>query len=315
MKFLKLVSLLVVSVSMALIVNSCNETTTPTTDPQPKPSAVTNLMATSINATTVAVKFDASPSETNTLFKNYLLSVYETLSSTPQDFTMNAGTHNFTVNGLTEGKVYYFDVKAQYTNDSVSTSAVIQWSPATRFEKNVNDEKIYVYETASSFGSGLMMFDPAGGAPKVRTVANGGDWDLGLDTRDSKIIFGSATQLSYNYTGTPKVTQILTEYFNAATLNDVYDSKAMNAGDREAKYDDLAFDFTPVNPTTNTIFYVRKMDANNKYNYAKVMLIKNPSGAGYLQGNSPNRYVELQISYQKTAGVPYAKVAKNNVSK
>jgi hypothetical protein len=161
-----------------------------------------------------------------------------------------------------------------------------------------------------------MMFDPTGGAPKVRTVANGDDWDLGLDTRNSKIIFGSATQIDYGYTGTPKPTQIFGEkYFEAQSLNDLFDSQAMNAGGNDAKYVEKTFDITSVASSNNLIFYVRKINSSGKYNYAKVMILKNPSGAGYMQGPTSNRYIELQISYQKTADVPYAKVVKNTVSK
>jgi hypothetical protein len=316
MKFFKFFFLFVISASLAVILNSCNDTTTnPVDNPQPKPSPVTNLMATSINDSTVAIKFDASPSETNSLFKNYILSVYENSPTAANNFPINAGTNSYNVSGLTEGKIYNFQIVANYTNDSASTPVVIQWSPASRFELNVNSEPIWVYETLSGFGSGLMLFNLAGGAPKVLKTTSNEGWDLGLYTKNDSIIFGSATQLNYNLTVIPKPTQILSDYFKANSLNEVYDSQAMNAGAREAKYDDQAFDFTGLNPTNNSIFYVRKADANNKYNYAKVMIMKNPNGAGFLQGTAPNRYFVIQISYQKTAGVPYAKVAQNNKTK
>jgi hypothetical protein len=226
---------------------------------------------------------------------------------------LNAGTTSFTITKLTEGKIYNFQVVAKYTNDSVSTPVIIKWSPATRFELNVNDDVIKVYETDSDFGSGLMMYDPTGGAPKVRKVANGADWDLGLDTRSSKVIFGSATKINYSYTGTPKPTQIFGDkYFETESLNSLFDSQAMNAGGNDIKYVEKTFDITTETSTKNLVFYVRKADATGKYNYAKVMIIKNPSGAGYLQGASSNRYIELQISYQKVVDVPYAKVANDN---
>ena len=49
-----------------------------------------------------------------------------------------------------------------------------------------------------------------------------------------------------------------------------------------------------------------KQAGKTDYNYAKV-LVKYNNGS-FLQGTSPNRYVEFEISYQKVTGVPYAKV-------
>jgi hypothetical protein len=315
MKFIKLFSLVVLSVSMVFILNSCTETTTPTTNPQPKPSPVTNLMATSINDSTVKIKFDLSPSQTDPLFKDYLLSYYETLASTPLTVILNSGTNSYTVSGLTEGKIYYFDVIARYTNDSVSTNAVIQWSPASRFEKNDADEIIKVYETESQFGSGLQLFNPAISKASVSKKENSANWDLALYTKNDSIIFGSATALNYVYANTPKATQLCDEFAEATSLDDLFDSKSLISGTRATAYSEQAFSLSGVNPTKNLIFFVRKINDSGKYNYAKVMISKNPNGFGYLQGNPTDRFLEIQISYQKTADVPYAKVAQNNDSK
>lgn len=304
-----------IAMTFAFMLNSCDENTTnPVVDPQPKPQPISNLMATSVDDETVRLKFDLSPSETNTLFKDYEL-VVTPGASAPMTFPKN--TNLVVVSGLSEGTVYKFEIVARYTNDSISTVTSIEWSPATRFNLNNNDQTIKVYETASDLGSGLRMFalDPDN-APRTYTVANGAEWDLAIDSRNSKILFGSATKVDYNYATDPKPTQLLDVYFEADSLNALFDSQAMNAGTRDSKYAERTFDLTALTSTKNLVFYVRKYEpGQTRYNYAKVLLKKNPNGAGYLQGSAPNRYLEFQISYQKTADVPYAKVANNNESK
>lgn len=304
-----------IAFAFAFLLNSCDENATnPIVDPQPKPQPISNLMATSVDNKTVKLKFDLSPSETNTLFKDYQLVV------TPGTFapmTFPKNTNLVSLTNLTEGTVYKFEIVARYTNDSISTVTSIEWSPATRFTMNNNDDVIRVYETDSDLGSGLRLFALApDNAPRTYKVANGAEWDLGLSTKNSKIIFGSATKLDYNYTGTPKPTQMLDVYFEADSLNGLFDSQAMNGGTRDGKYSEKTFDLTTLNPTKHLVFYVRKYEpGQTRYNYAKVLLKKNPSGVGFLQESAGGKFLEFQISYQKTPDVPYAKVANNNESK
>ncbi len=300
--------------AISMVLNSCTENTTdPNTNPEPKPTAISNLVATSASSSDVLLKFTASPSETNTLFKDYELVV------TPGAFaptTFPKGNNIVQVGGLQEGTEYTFSIVARYTNDSISTPVSIVWSPATRFETNNNDEVIRVYESSSDFGSGLRMFSPNDAAPRTYKVTSGSEWDLGIDTRNSKIVFGSASKIDYNYTGTPQATQIFESFFEADSLNGLFDSQAMNAGSRDSKFSERTFDLTTANPTKNYVFYVRKYEPSQvRYNYAKVMMIKNSSGVGFLQGPSGNRFIAFQISYQKTPDVPYAKVANNANSK
>lgn len=300
--------------TFGLFFSSCTENTTnPDPDPQPKPSPVSNLKALSVSATEIRVTFNASPSETNSLFKDYEVAL------SPGAFApqfVPKGTNMITISNLQEGTVYTVSIAARYTNDSVSSPVSIQWSPATRFTENAAEFPIKIYETASEFGSGLQMYYPTDNAPRVRKVANGGDWDLGIDTRNGKFIFGSASKIDYNYTGTPQKVQIFESYFEADSLNGLYDSEAMNAGARDGKYTEKTFDLTSVSVNKNLVFYVRKYEpGQTRYNYAKVMIRKNPSAAGYLFDAAPNRYIEVHISYQKKVDVPYAKVADNGNSK
>lgn len=310
------------SIAFSLFVlSSCSEDsgTNPDPDPDPKPSPASNLMATSIDKSTINLMYTISPSESNNLFQDYLLTYkIDGGPTAASEKVVLKGTNPISIADLEEGKIYLFTLVARYTNGQVSTGITVKWSPATRFVKNNNDDIIKVYETASDFGSGLQMFFKDDDAPRVRKVVNGGDWDLGIRTVDNKIVIGSASKIPYNFANDqkPKPTYIYKDYFKANSLDDVYDSRAMNDGDRDANYSEITFDVTNEMDNKNIVFYVRKQQPGNTgYNYAKVMAKRPAGGGSFLQGSGTNRYIEFEISYQKTEGVPYAKVANNDSSK
>lgn len=268
------------------------------------PEPPVNLEATSLNSTSIKIKWDLAPSDKNnwSAFKDYQL--YVTPPPT-NPVTIAKGVNVYTATGLTEGTVYTFTLKARYTNNKESTTgAIIQWSPATRFVTTDNGEPIKVYETASSLGSGLQLYNAAGNAPSVVTVANGGQWNLGLDTRTSgKLIFGPAKAIDYNYSSTPQTTEMnVDNFFDVLSLDEVFDSQALDAGTLREE----TLDLNSQNATNGFVFIVRAQNGS-KWNYAKVHIKK--VGGVILQGTAPNRYIECNISYQMTAGVPYAKTA------
>ncbi len=314
MKTTKYSAFLISALMFAFFAISCDSTTDP--DPvEEKPNAPTNLMALSVNESTIHLKYDISTSETNSLFQDYLLTYNEVGSTSTKTMAVARGVNPIIVPELNEGKIYEFKLIARYTNGEVSSgAATVKWSPAARFEKSVfdPDAPIRVYETASNFGSGLQIYNSSQNGPMSRTIANSGDWDLGIRTDGMVVNFGSATKLNYNYSTTPQPTFMFTEYYLASSLNAVFDSKAMDEGDRNTKYVEVTIDLATISGTQNAIFYVRKYQPGQPlYNYAKIMLVRNPISGGFLHGNSPNRHIIVHVSYQRVADVPYAKPAIN----
>jgi len=260
-------------------------------------------MATSIDDKTVKIKWTPSDEETDSDFIGYWLYVYPTNSQPVDYMEINKGSSDFTIGGLTEGTIYNFDlyaVKNYNGNNLLSQKVTIQWSPATRFVENINEEAIKLYESASNFGSGLLLYDENGGAPKGLKVTSGDEWDLGLYTSGGVIEFGSAKNIlaKYsNYNGTPKKVEIAAQYIEANSLDEVFDSQALSS----KNFAERSFDLSQIQTDKNLVFIVRTNPPS--YNYAKVMVINN---GGFLQGNADNRYIEVVVSYQKTPGVPYA---------
>ncbi|MGQ9819475.1 MAG: fibronectin type III domain-containing protein [Candidatus Kapaibacteriales bacterium] len=287
-----------------LVFSACEETTTTTENPLV--TGPDSMKATSINETTVRLRWKLSNDESKSYFKDYVLYI------TPGAFqpkVLSKGTNTIDVTGLTDGTIYTFELKARNTDDKESvTSASIKWSPAFRFTTNINDEPIRIYETASLLGSGLELYEPTSGKPKTLKVASGEFWNLGLYTKNNEISIYSANYMYnnslYNFPVAPSyTTEISEDIFLTNTLDNVFDSQALNVKNFSSNY---FIDLTDPDLKNGVVFIVRtKATGQTDWNYAKVLV--KAGASGLLQGTADNRYVELVISYQKKAGVPYAK--------
>jgi len=273
------------------------------------PAQPTKLLATSLNSTTVRIAWEAPESAQYTLYAAYLIKVYdEAMAQVGSSVTIDKATKQYDVTGLTEGTEYTFKVYGKYATGVESTTpAEVIWSPATRFDE-IAATTIRVYETESSKGSGLDLYDATTKGPQILTVSSGSMWNLGLDTRtSSKVLFGPARSIDYNYTGTPALTEIGQDIlFYSNSLDEAFDNVPMNSGvDYSAAVIDL--NTLNLNGKTAVIFLVRTDATSGDWNYAKVMVKK--TGGNWLQGTAPDRYIEVEISFQKIINVPYARTA------
>lgn len=305
MNFKKTLSLLFVSL-LTFAVISCTDDPIGPADDNRTPEPPTNAKALSANETSIKVMWDKSTDEADSAFAGYILRITGDDNTVSID-TIPATFNPVQVNQLSQGVIYTVEIRALFKNGNRSTASTVLWSPAYRFTKNVNDEVIKLYEYASQLGSGLDVYDATDKKPKTLKVASGEFWSIGLDTRNNQVIVASPTLISYNFPTTPGYTEISSNYFDAASLDDVYDSEALNVGN----FSPYA---VPLHELTgdidkNIVLIIRtKESGSNDFNYAKV-LIKKQAGNTWLAGTSPNRYIEVEVSYQEKANVPYAKRA------
>lgn len=306
MKFFNIKALLAIISVMALILVSCEEDSTVEPEPE-KPEPVTNVEATSIDSTSIKIKWDPSPSEANTLFDQYMIEI------SPGAFApMYAlkGDQTALIPDLDEGVEYTITVKATYTNGEESIGASVIWSPATRFTATGTGGEIRMYEYTSDFGSGLDLYYvdpdfPDESGPMAWPTSNGEEWDLGLNTQDGVLEIAPARLIPYT-TLPPvddrKVVHVASEVIEAESLDEVYDSEALNVAfdiDEEYMVDLTQYD-------KSIVIICRVMEpGNTEFNYAKVW-VEYKDGS-FLQGTSPDRYVLAKVSYQMEAGTPYAK--------
>lgn len=292
---LKKLTLLFVALAAVFTFTACEEDTTNPTVEQPKPEPISNFQATSIDSATIALKWTASVDENDALFDGYYLSYSDNQGGSYPAEKVEGTTH--TVDQLNRAAEYTFTMVVKFTNDSVSTPVSVTWAVADRFTMDDLDESLKVYEYASSMGSGLDLYSPTWGFPQILTVDGGAEWDLGLNTK-TETVFGSAESLGFSITP-DATTEICKDVIYTEDLDSVFDTEALSA---------KTFEVGTVNldeMTGSFVMIVRRQNPETlDYNYAKV-LVKYANG-GYLQGDADDRYVELEVSYQKEEGIPYA---------
>lgn len=293
-------------VAVMFAFNACEEdTVAPTVD---TPSAPIGLEATSINGTTVHIRWQDANDIDATMLQDYTVTYYpENTSSTdaPELTAMKSG-EAFEITGLDSNKVYIFDVVTNYDNGESSTVASIKWAPALRFEKvSGSTIKLYTSDVLNK-GSGIMLeaYDDIVDFiyyPEVLTTANMAQWNLGLYTNAAKdsIIFGSASQLNYKDASLATSSAEVSDAVPATSLNDVFDSQKLDDKNYSQDFHNLS------NATSSVVIYVKNTKDNGDVHYAKVFL-KNVNGS-FIQGVDGDTYVEAEISYQVNAGFPYAK--------
>lgn len=295
---------LVALTAATLFMTACEDTPV---DPElVAPDAPTAIMATSASETEIFVKW--TKATTGQAPTGYVIVVAKDGGSNAQEIDINdPATTNLKITGLTEGSVYQFYVYAVNDTAKSSPTATIKWAPAKRYTTNLR-----VYETESkNFGSGIELPNAAG-----LFVSEGGRWDLCLDTRSEIFDIGSPTLSSYvsDTTGkfkngdTPRITTIGKIWQNVSSLDEIYEAVALNDDSNPALTEKL-LNFNKADSTGSSFAFVARTAAGN---YAKVLVKSN--GGKLLQGTSPDRYVDLEISYQTGANIPYAITARSESS-
>lgn len=292
---------------LSIFIVSCSDTTTGPEDDNRTPGAPSGAMATSKSDTQILVKWTASSDAADSAFVGYIIKI------TGDDNTVSTDTVTSTfvdVGGLTMGTIYTFEISSLFANGNRSATTVVSWSPAARFEK-VNNATIKLYETTSSNGSGIDLYDQSTKMPKNLTIANGNHWTLGLDTRDNMVVLASPTMIDYNWPNgvVPGYTEICsTKWFqtDVESLDDCFDSYALNIPANEFETYDIDLNVLLPDVNKNIVFIIRtREEGSQDFHYAKVLLKK--QGNSWLTGSGSDEYIEIEASYQVKANVPYAK--------
>ena len=289
---------------------ACDDDDPVTPDPTTPPAAPTNVQATSLSSTGIAIRWTASVDESNTNFAGYTITIADGTGAQVGDAQeVAAGINQLNVtDGLTAGTVYTFSIVARTDDDTESTTpATVSWSPAARYTMTLGGS-IDLHEFASSLASGLQVYSAADGEPATFRVAspNNVNIDVVFDYRDAdqKLLIGSPTASSFVSAGIytspqnqnpAKTTLIGKIWDDVAGFDEVFDSEALDA----TAMTDKMIDFT--NKSGNFVFACKTSDSH----YAKIMV--HEFNGEYLQGSDPNRNITVTVSYQPVANVAFAK--------
>ncbi len=256
-----------------------------------------NLQAYSASETSVALGWTLSPDESRSEVPNpaYTIRVKDTTGGLLQTLTAVKGQATLTVTGLTEGTVYVFVIRLNVSG--VNDSSSVRWSPAKRRDTE-GSAPIQVFETAStSFPSGLDVFNGGSNGPVTfsLTGASNGLIDLYVftDPTSQDLLIRSASLSSV--IGVPKVTFFSTTSRNADDLNNLQSTPPATS-----TYSTLELRVSSAAVTAGKIFYGRTQENN----YFRLLVLRN--GTSLIFGSGSDRFLTFKISYQGTAGNPYA---------
>lgn len=285
----------------------CNEN--PTDTPvEGAPKVVRDLQAVSLSETSVGLKWTAPESDGITGTISYRVSWHLEGNAAADSGSVDVAGTSATMT-VQAGKEYDFEVVA-VRGGKASTAVGVHWAGATRYGKTVS---IKVYEDESAQPSGLTL-DPSLGGPKVVSVSSSNPnlrtvqlaiYTVAADP--SNFIIGPAYAITeyQNADSFDVNTHISDSAFATPSLDGFYLNKALTTWFASGNGNKSAFTLPIAQSTNGQVFFVRTGAAATDQHFARIF-VKNVSGK-MLQGTAPNRFVELEISYQSGANLPYAK--------
>ncbi|GMV52621.1 MAG: hypothetical protein D8M52_04655 [Chlorobi bacterium] len=292
-------------VALLFLVTACETTTNP--DPvKTAPNAPTDLMASSTNETTVTLKW--SKAATGQEPTGYIVSFLEAGAVQPQSVAISgSATTTAAIQGLTEGKLYAFSVRAVNDTAKSDPSASVTWAPAKRYSGTF---KLYSSQSTTE-GSGLSLKTGT-----VLKLADADKWEFCFDDKDGRPLVGSPGVSGYNAPSGKEFPIVsldttIAHMTRANSLNDVFDVRALDnvaAGSFTEALINLAD--PRLQPTTGVALIVRSRVDQTTVNFAKVLIKPNLAGNSWVFGTGANSYIECEVSYQTVTNVPYAEMQR-----
>lgn len=212
------------------------------------------------------------------------------------------------VGSLDEGKIYTFEFTSVARSGSQdykdSDPVTIRWAAARRYTTE-GTVPIEIYEIRSSTGnSGLQFFDRVSGGPKTRPISVSGAAqqliDVLVDTSISgDLIFESAHRNPL----LPSGVQARRTRFSTSIL----EANSLNIGSSTPPPEDTYIrEFVTIGPeniNNGRLLYAITSDSN----YVRILLQRDDASGTLLFGALPNRRIRVQLSYQITPKVIYAR--------
>jgi hypothetical protein len=309
----KLIQSSLLVVLMGFIAIGCNENPS---DPGPG-NGVTGLSASSLSATSVGLSWNAFTGATS-----YDVS-WAPSSGAGASGSVSATTTSATATQLTQNIEYTFTVTPR-TATGLGAASTLRWAPASRFETPSNPVSgttaIRLYEANSTNPSALNL--STNGQVLLTTLnpnapAPAGKAQIGMFINPrtggtpTKIIIGPVYAIpEYKLSAGLDINRIDTSVYISGTtyqitsLDTWYLSAPLNTM-IDAVSNVKAYEFTSAAISSNQGFVVRTGTSASNYHYARVMI--KSIGGQIISGAYPNRYIELEISYQNGVNLPYAK--------
>ncbi len=274
------------------------------------PAQVAWLRASSISDRTVRLKWD-TPADADPGLTLITVEWKAVGASESGSLELAPATREVDIVEIQPGVMYDFTLRA-HRGASASAPATIRYAAAARFTHDRLDPAatLRMYEKTSSHGAGLVL-DPHRGGP----------YNIGVGQPDPKVQLGM-----YVMTGNGEDSVIVGPAYSFVEFKHVdsfdpnvyisqmsYDVKDLDSWMMErplnsyiaTDYGNVSAFIFPAISTSLSHGFVLRTGLEGEYHYARV-LVKNVNGR-ILQGEAPNRYIEVEVSYQEKANIPFAK--------
>lgn len=275
------------------------------TNPPPSETTIagpSHLRAYSVDSTSVGLTWSVSTQEADTNLINYLLAIRDTLGNSRPSLTFVKGTAGTVVTGLQEGVVYVFTIRANVTSGAISNdSSTVRWSPAKRLDSEAG-APINVFETADqNHPSGLDIYSPSSDGPVTRSLTGAGNQliDVFVETQSgsSDLKINSAS-LSNVIPAPQRITSFCPD--SVTSSNDLNTDPRLTPPPASS-FSTLSITVPASGATNGRIYWGKTNDGN----YFRMLIVYN--GTSLISGPTGQRFITVKLSYQRTAGNPYAR--------
>lgn len=298
-------------IALATVLVGCveeNPTLSPTTTvaPSPVPEAAVAL----VNETTVKVRWKPSPSEQLPAFQEYYLVLVEMATQrVVRRLAISERRPEYIIelSGLRQGTLYGLDIWIRFKDNTLSTAPrTLLFAPAIPYTA-IAGQPIRLYEQDAQAQPNGLNFS-MGGMPALLTQAFAAQWDLCFEIVDGQAYIGSPRG-SRAYVGEGKPLQPgtgrrtlvgSTVITDVDSLEDVWVSAPLDTS--AGRLDTVMLPIPErLASGKGLAFFLMRVDTT----WAKIF-IKPGSDGRLIQGEAPQRYVELHLSYQPAKAIPSA---------
>jgi hypothetical protein len=287
---------------------------TQTVSPSPVPEAAVAI----VNESTVRVRWKPSPSEQSAAFRDYFLVLTQMgTQSVIRRLSITGGQPEYSIElgGLRQGVLYALDIWVRFKDNTLSPlPRTLLFAPSVQYN-DLNGQPIRLYEQdAPATQPNGLNFSQAGSLALLsRSFAP--QWDICFEIvdgqarlgspRDSRFWLGDSAEYAQGqkplWAGNARRTLVgSTIVYDVSALDEVYVSASLDtaAGRLEPQMVTIP---ERLPSGKGLAFFVMRIDTT----WAKVVVKPGPDGR-LVQGEAPNRYVELAIAYQPEKAIASA---------
>lgn len=287
---------------LGLVAGACSDSGGPVAPDEPDLAPPYNVRAYSDDST-IGLTWDRSVDEGRSGFGKYQLTLWDKTSGDTVRTEAAKGTSTLRIRRLINGDRYEISMASVSSGGRKGTlSTTVEWAPAKRVLRDINGNAIRVFTTVSTLPSGVDLLADSAHAEVLNLVSPA--FAARADLYVYAANFVGIVQLMNPQNSAVNPGQ-LTKFSSvpgvaAASLNDA----PATSSPASATYtlDAITIDNGAAD---KGVIYFGRTQRGTAWYYFRVFV--KSAGGTLIQGSGPDRYLELEASFQSGRNVPFAK--------